>query len=123
MVVIRRSFSIGQKGGAFAKGRKAIAIDQRTGFKKLQRDMLFEPGTNYFMHKEESDGKHNLVTDKLNYISDKMKEPEAIGLKYPSLDVALSIGTIVSADSLALDGPRPLGTNFYQFYSGTSLGL
>lgn len=89
-------------GNPFAKGRRAIAIDQRTGFKHLQSEMIFEPGTEYFVHRSENDKEHNLVTDPLNYFPSKMRTPEAIGLKHPSPDVPLSIGTIVSADQLYL---------------------
>jgi hypothetical protein len=95
MTFIRRNQNT--KGGNYAKGKNAVAIDQRTGFKHLQSDMVFEPGTGYYVHKSESDGGANLVSDPLNY-GPKFK-PESIGLKYTSPDVALSIGTIVSATS------------------------
>lgn len=107
-----------QKGGAYAKGKKAIAICQRSGFKYLQSEMVFEPGTNYFVHRSESDKGANLVTDPLNYAPDSMKKPEAIGLKHISPDVQLSIGTVTSAQDLAQSVIIP-DVNHYA-YPGTS---
>lgn len=111
MNVIRRNLSNNLRGGPFAKGKRAIAIDQRSGFKHLQEDMVFEPGTNYYVHRDESDGGANLVTDPLNYVSDKMKRSEAIGLRYTSPDVTLSVGVIVSATALGSVA------NTYTFYN------
>lgn len=88
------------KGGAFAKGKKAVAICQRSGFKYLQSEMVFEPGTNLFVHRKESDLNHNLVTDDLNYPSEKLREPESIGLRFPSPDTPISVGEVVGATSL-----------------------
>ena len=104
-------------GKPFAKGRKAVAIDQRTGFKHLQRDMLFEPGTHYFMHKDESDEEHNLVTDPLNYISNKMRELESPGLRYTSPETVLSISAIISAEQLSLPSYASVSGQFIQYAS------
>lgn len=102
MVVIRKTPGFKSKGSGFAKGRNAVAIDQRTGFKELQREMMFEPGTGYYVKRSESDGKWSLINHPQNYPSPKLKYSERVGLKYPSPDVALSIGIIVSADALGL---------------------
>lgn len=93
--------------------RFAIAIDERTGFKHKQRDMVFEPGTNYYVHKKESDGNRNLVTDPLNYLSPKMGRPERVALRHPSPDTELFLGVVISADQLGL--PSHAST----FYSST----
>jgi hypothetical protein len=100
MTVIRRSQK--NTGGQFAKGKKAIAVCQRSGMKYLQKDMVFEPGTGYFVHKSESDGAYNIVTDKLNYPAPILRTPETVGLKYSSPDVPLDLGTVVAAVSLGL---------------------
>ena len=105
------------RGKPFAKGKKSIAIDQRTGFKHLQRDMVFEPGTGYFVHKDESDGFHNLVGDPLNFLPESMKEPEFQGLRYVSPDVDLSIGAIISAEQLALPSYASVSGQFIQYAS------
>jgi hypothetical protein len=123
MVVFRRNQNNYNRGNSFAKGPRAIAIDQRTGFKHLQSQMVFEPGTNYYVHRDESDGPFNLVTDQLNYVSDKMKKPDAQALRYssPEYDIPtvlvsnVTAGAVVSADALAL-GAIPPGANFIQYY-------
>lgn len=92
---------------------KAVAIDQRTGFKHLQKDMVFEAGTNYYVHKQESDGRYNLVDHPQNYRSAKLDRPERIALRHPSPDTPLFIGVVISADQLGL--PSHAST----FYSST----
>ena len=117
-IVRRQPVLYKNKGGAFAKGKNAVAICQRSGFKYKQRDMVFEPGTNYFVHRSESDKEHNLVTDALNFDSDKVGKPEG-NLKYTSPEVPLSIGIVVSAtDLVQVDGI--IQRSFYA-YPGTSV--
>jgi hypothetical protein len=111
MVVIRRSRN--SQNQVVSKSRFAIAIDERTGFKHKQKDMLFEPGTGYYVHRKESDGFKNLVSDPLNYPSPKLRRPERIALKHPSPDVPLVLGVVISADQLGL--PSHAST----FYSST----
>lgn len=82
------------------KPRFAIAIDQRSGFKGLQKDMVFEPGTGYYVLKSESDGNCNLVTDPLNFPSEKMRYAEAISLKHSSPEDPLYITVELSAHEL-----------------------
>lgn len=118
MSIIRRDPRLKkQKGGAFAKGKKAVAICQRSGFKYLQSEMVFEPGTNLFVHRSETDGSRNLVTDPLNFHSEKLREPERIGLKHPSPDVPLSIGAIISAEQLGLPSYASVSGQFIQYAS------
>jgi hypothetical protein len=102
----------------FKSNSFALAIDQRSGFKTLQKDMVFEPGTNYFVHKQESDKGFSLVNHPQNY--PPIKKVERIALKYPSPEYSVSIGVIISADQLGL--PSHSST----FYSSTvwpSLGI
>ena len=121
MVIIRKDSiqKAHRGGGAFAKGKRAVAIDRRSGFKHLQSEMTYEPGTNYLVHKSESDGAHNLVTDELNFPSEKLRKPEGVGLKYTSPEVSLSIGTVVSPTSLGLIGD--IMVNSHYNYPGTSV--
>ena len=98
-----------------SKAKYTIAIDQRTGFKHLQRDMVFEPGTNYYVLKDESDEEFNLATDKLNYVG--ALTPEVTGLRWIFKDVELSIGAIVSAEQLFLPSHASVSNQFIQFAS------
>ena len=107
------------RGGAFAKGKRAVGICQRSGMKYLLGDLVFEPGTNYFVYRGESDGQANLVTDPLNFPSEKLKRPEGVGLKYTSPEVPLSVGTVVTPTSLGLIGD--IMVNSHYNYPGTSV--
>lgn len=86
-------------GQVFAKGKRAISIDDRSGFKKLYKNMVFEPGTNYWVHWDESDKDFSLVSHPQNYVN-KEKLVDKVGLKYAHPDVLLSVAT-VSADTLS----------------------
>jgi hypothetical protein len=110
MTIVRKPRSTSQ---TTTRPRFAVAIDQRTGFKHKQKEMMFEPGTNYYVHRKESDGPRNLVSDQLNYPSAKLNRPERIALRHPSPDVPLFLGVVISADQLGL--PSHAST----FYSST----
>jgi len=112
---------IKHRGKPFAKGRDAVAICQRSGFKYLQSEMVFEPGTNYFVHRSETDGFKNLVDDPLNYAPKKMRRPELISLRYSFPEDKLSIGTIVSAEQLFLPSYASVSNQFIQ-YAVVSIG-
>lgn len=84
-------------GGNFAKGRKAVAIDDRSGFKERYQDMVFESGTNVFVHKDESDKGYSLVNHPQNYPPDDIIDHIALKHAYPDTDVsvaAVSIGAL-----------------------------
>jgi hypothetical protein len=110
MVVQRRTFQQSKRG---PKKSFALAIDQRTGFKHSQKDMVFEPDTQVFVYKSESDKRYNLVGHPQNYPSQKLQRAERITLRHPSPDVSLFIGVVISADQLGL--PSHAST----FYSST----
>ncbi len=110
MVIQRRTFQQTKKG---PKKSFALAIDQRTGFKHNQKDMVFEPDTQMFVHKSESDKRYNLVGHPQNYPSLKLQRAERTALRHPSPDVPLILGVVISADQLAL--PSHAST----FYSST----
>ncbi len=118
MNVIRKDPRLPKSQGAhFAKGKKAVAIDQRSGFKELQAEMVFEPGTNIPVHRSESDKDKNLITDVLNFPFSKLRETERIGLRHPSPEYPMSVGTVVGATSLGqIDGI--IQGSFYN-YPGT----
>lgn len=87
-------------GDNYARGKNAIGICHRSGFKVPYKDLVFEPGTNYFVHKSESDGDYSLVAHPQNYLPEDLTD--RIFLKWSFPDVELSIGTVVSADKLYL---------------------
>jgi len=68
----------------WATGKHAWAISDRSGFRFPYREMIFEPGTNLFVHKSESDGMWNRVDHPQNFPADTR---EAIGLKNVRRDV------------------------------------
>lgn len=51
----------------YAKGKNAVFIDDRSGFKKRYKRGVIEPGTNYFMDRRESDGRWNLRDHPQNF--------------------------------------------------------
>lgn len=69
----------------WARGRKSKAICERSGFKFNYREMIKEPGTSYFVHWSESDGKWNAVDHPQNKSTDLS---ESIALRWSRTDVA-----------------------------------
>lgn len=114
--ITRRSSK--DSSGVFARGKRAIAIDERTGFKKPYTEMVFEPGTNFFVHKSEDDGLSSLVAHPQNYPPDKLTD--RIALKWAHADVFVCLSPIVSADRLGQGVPVSTGTGVS---AGTSVGV
>lgn len=50
--------------------RNGVAICQRSGVKYPISQMVYEPGTNLFVHKDLSDGEYNLLTHPVNRVVD-----------------------------------------------------
>lgn len=109
---ITRSNNPGGKG--FSSGKNAVAIDHRSGFKRRYSEMKLEPGTNWFVHKDESDAKYSLLLHPQNYAPET--RVERVALKWAFAEVPLSIGTIVSADKLGLGEITSVG-------EGVSVGV
>ena len=65
---------------AFAKGKRAWSISQRSGLKYPYREMIKEPGTGLWIHRSESDGRYNLVDHPQNKPAKNLVD--AIGLRY-----------------------------------------
>lgn len=61
-----------------SKNRKSLAISERSGLRFKYNEMIYEPGTNLFIHRSESDGKYNLKDHPQNHIRVK---PEDIALR------------------------------------------
>ena len=91
-------------GGNFASGKNAVGICHRSGFKFPYSELVFEPGTNYLVHKSETDGSYSLVNHPQNYPPSPDQLVDKIALKWSFPDVELSVGAIVSADKLGLPG-------------------
>lgn len=68
----------------FAKGKNARAICDRSGFEYPMSDMVIEPGTNYLVHKSESDGRWNIIDHPQNYPPTKLGD--AIAIENPRVD-------------------------------------
>lgn len=97
----------------FATGKYAVGICHRSGFKVPWRELVFEPGTNYLVHKSEDDGPNSLVTHPQNFPPEK--KTERIALRWSSFDTQLSIGTVVSAEQLFLPSYASVSGQFIQY--------
>lgn len=116
-----------QGGDNYARGKNAIGICHRSGFKVPYKDLMFEPGTNYFVHKSESDGDYSLVAHPQNYPAEDVSD--RIHLRWSFPDVALSLGPVVSAAGLYLVDTKVTDVGVHldfindQYYTRTSLGF
>lgn len=79
-----------------ATGKYAVAIDDRTGFKHPWKDMVKEPGTNWIVHKSESDGQYSLVNHPQNFVRLNRADNVALAWSRPDLGD-------VTANTSALD--------------------
>lgn len=79
-----------------AKGKYAIAISDRCGFKFLWKEMVKEPGTGFIVHYSESDGKYNLVDHPQNHIRNVRSENINLRWTRPEVSDVLDRGSIVS---------------------------
>lgn len=99
--MVRATFTRSNRGGlSYAKGKNAVGICHRSGFKFPLRELKFEPGTNYFVHESENDGNYSLVNHPQNYPPED--RIERIALRWTSPEFPLSIGVVVSAEQLFL---------------------
>lgn len=89
-------------GGQFATGKNAVGICHRSGFKVPYRELVFEPGTNYLVHKSETDGSYSIASHPQNFPPNPEDIIDRIALKWSFPDVPLSVGVVVSADRLGL---------------------
>jgi hypothetical protein len=115
-------------GGNFASGKNAVGICHRSGFKFPYSELVFEPGTNFLVHKSENDGSYSVVNHPQNYPPSSDKLVDKIGLKWAFPDEPLSLGTVVSAsdffriDSLTTNVGIHLDFRTNHYYSRTSSG-
>ena len=79
-----------------AKGKYAIAISERSGFKFPWREMIKEPGTGVIVHPSESDGKYNLVDHPQNHIGRIRAEKIGLSWSSPEVEATLTRDNIVS---------------------------
>lgn len=75
---MKRSYTRRNRRRKWAKGRKALAICDRTGFQHRMKDMVIEPGTGLLVYKTWSDGKWNRVDHPQNF---PPAGGESIGIK------------------------------------------
>ena len=57
-----------------SKNRRSYAISERSSQRFPYNEMMYEPGTNHFIHKSESDGKYNLKDHPQNHIRTKVED-------------------------------------------------
>jgi len=102
----------------FAKGEKATAICDRSGFKHKLKDMVLEPGTNLLVHKSLSDGKWNRVHHPQNFAADTK---ENISLRVSRPDPT-SHDEILVKDSSGTVITNSQGQPYYTYNNKTLLG-
>lgn len=116
--VIRRS---DKAGGAFATGKNAISICQRSGFKFPYREMVFESGTNTWVHRSEDDGQWDLVNHPQNYPPEKLTERISLRWAHPETNT-FDLSGVVSADQIWLVSVTSIST-FVCVGQGASTGV
>lgn len=104
---------------SFARGRTAISICQRSGFKKPYREMVFERGTNTWVHRDEDDEQWNVVEHPQNYPPEKLTERIALRWAHPD-NFDFDISGVVSADQIWLVSITSVNT-FVCIGTGTSV--
>jgi len=77
----------------------ARVISDRSGLKYRMRDMVVEPGTNFLVHKNESDGRYSLVNHPLNnigrFLKGKLGDPYPVANARPDISwVDVFVNTI-----------------------------
>jgi hypothetical protein len=87
-------------GGNYSTGKNAVGICHRSGFKYPYKELVFEPGTNFLVHKSETDGNYSLIKHPQNYPPEDIADK--ISLKWSFPDTVLSVGVVVSAEKLSL---------------------
>lgn len=80
----RSRWSRNSSSQTFAKGKKARAICDRSGFEYPMSEMVVEPGTNYLVHRSETDGMWNIVDHPQNFPPSKLGD--AIAIENPRPD-------------------------------------
>jgi len=70
-----------------SKNRKSYAISDRSGLRFPYNEMLYEQGTNFFVHKSESDGRYNEKDHPQNHIRTRVED---IALRDAHTDVTLT---------------------------------
>jgi hypothetical protein len=107
--------TLDRKGNQYAKGRFAVGICHRSGFKYLLKDLKFEPGTNFLVHESESDGNYSLVAHPQNFPPEN--KSERVALRWSSPETPLSVGVVVSADALFLPMFASVCNNYISYPS------
>lgn len=101
------------KEGRFAKGKHAVGICHRSGFKVPYIELKFEPGTSFLVHRSENDWENSLVTHPQNFPPEK--KIERIALRWSFGDSKISVGSVVSAKQLFLPSHASVSNQFIQY--------
>lgn len=97
------------------RGGDAWAISDRSGMRFKIRDMVIEPGTGYFVHKSESDGKYNQVDHPQAHLQ---KYAKLSGDPYPLKNTRVDINHVVDMFLTDEDSAFILDNNGLQIYGG-----
>lgn len=81
--MIKNIYTRKKSSKKFARGKRARAVCDRSGFEHALKDMVVEPGTGLLVYKRWSDGRWNRVHHPQNFSADTS---EAVGLKNARTD-------------------------------------
>jgi hypothetical protein len=73
----------------YSKGRHAVFICDRSGFKYPYKEGVIEPGTGFFVHYTENDGKYSLVSHPQNNPRKRYQFGDPKPLKNPRPEINL----------------------------------
>lgn len=80
----------------FAKGKRALAICDRSGMAYPYREMIREPGTGLIVHWSESDGRYNAVDHPQNFPPRDLADAIALRWARPDRDEVAADRTLIA---------------------------
>ena len=83
----------------YSKGKRAVFICDRSGFKYPYTEGVVEPGTGFFVHRSESDGEYSLVSHPQNNPSKRYKFGDPAPLKHSRPETSLATDFLADEDS------------------------
>lgn len=99
--------------GRTGRNRGASAISDRSGTRFPMSEMVTEPGTNYLVHKSESDGQWSAVSHPLNNLGRYLKGKN--GDPFPVRNARPRPATETTSAVPRYAGSAPLNSEFYLY--------
>jgi hypothetical protein len=94
----------------YAKGRHAVAIDDRTGFKVRYKDCVIEPGTGYLVHRSESDGRWSYNKHPQNFAPKNLRDGAPLkNARVDRIEYMFSVLYLGTEDNLIIAGEDGFG--------------